>query len=250
MSLHVTVLIPAFNTASFISLAIESCLKQSYTDFDILVVDDGSTDQTYKVVEPYLPGKRVSLIRWVHNRGLPFALNYGITMANGPILTFLGSDDTLLPNSLAIGIPPFEQDPKLGFLYTNFRKTNGGRGWSQHLPQGETLWSAIVKRGWWRACAQQFFRKDTYMQAPYNLDCRYRYAVDYQLAIIYGETGCNTRHIPVVTYVYRSPRPGSMSTSHRTEQKKCDQEIRKMALERIGTSGERKCQFRMDTARF
>ena len=232
MSLHITVIIPAFNTAGFVAQAIQSVFKQSYTDWDILVVDDGSTDGTWKVVEPYLPGRRVALIRFEENRGLPYALHYGITMATGPILTFLGSDDTLLPNSLMIGVPPFEQDPKLGYLWTNFKTTKGRVGWSRHLPQGETLWSAIVKRGWWRACAQQFFRKDTYMQALYKLNTKYPYAVDYQLAIIYGETGCNTRHIPVVTYLYRSPRPGSMSTSHRGEQKKCDQEIRKMALAR------------------
>ncbi|WP_193492604.1 glycosyltransferase family 2 protein [Haloferax gibbonsii] len=84
--------IPAFNAESTISNAIESVLSQSYTDYEIIVVDDGSKDNTVSVVKNKFD-KDVRLIQHSSNKGAPAARNTGINTSNGDYISFLDSDD-------------------------------------------------------------------------------------------------------------------------------------------------------------
>ncbi len=90
---RVSVVIPCYNQGHFVHEAIESVLAQTYADYEIVVVDDGSTDQTSEVVSRY-PGVRCIRQR---NRGLPAARNRGIQESQGEFLVFLDADDRLLP---------------------------------------------------------------------------------------------------------------------------------------------------------
>src|SRR5215217_7762241 len=92
----VTVVIPCYNQAHFLKEAIESVLKQSYAHYEIVVVDDGSTDETSEVASSY---EGVRLIRQ-ENRGLAEARNTGIKHSEGDFLVFLDADDRLLPEAL------------------------------------------------------------------------------------------------------------------------------------------------------
>ena len=224
--MHVTVIIPAYNTQDYIQYAIFSATRQSHKDRDILVVDDGSTDNTaekaYAMCGEDVP---LSVISYKENRGLAHALAVGIDYANGPLLTFLGSDDMLLENSLADAEIQFRKNPKLGYAWTNFQYMNGRRGWSENTPKGMPLWDALCVKRWWRGCAQQFWLKQVYRTMSRGLDESILYAVDLQLAVVMAETGCDTMFIPSITYNYRSPRPGSISTSSRPRQSACAQTI-------------------------
>src|SRR5215217_62523 len=92
----VSVVIPCYNQAHFLKEAIESVLKQSYAHYEIVVVDDGSTDETSEVASSY---EGVRLIRQ-ENRGLAEARNTGIKHSEGDFLVFLDADDRLLPEAL------------------------------------------------------------------------------------------------------------------------------------------------------
>ena len=228
---RVSVLVPCFNTRLYIRDCLTSILKQSYRDFEIVVVDDGSSDGTADVVEDMMSGQPIILVRAKHG-GCAAALKTAIDAASSDVLTFVGSDDTLLPNSLAVGVAPFV-DPQVGYVWTNWRwlsTTRTGIGWSSPLPPGNTLWSAICKCGWWKACCQMFWSTSWYRKSR-GLDISIPSAVDYQVAVLLGETGCKTVHIPTPTYLYRHPRPGSMSTDGRAKQKRCDQLIRERSIE-------------------
>lgn len=85
-----TVVIPTYNRASIFPSAVESVLFQDYLDFEILVIDDGSTDETREVVRPYLG--RVKYL-YQENKGVSAARNWGIRMAKGEYIAFLDSDD-------------------------------------------------------------------------------------------------------------------------------------------------------------
>src|SRR5215218_2770225 len=92
----VSVVIPCYNQAHFLDEAIESVLSQSYTNFEVIVVDDGSEDETARVASGYaLEDPRVCLIRQ-QNRGLAGARNRGLAEARGEYVVFLDSDDRLL----------------------------------------------------------------------------------------------------------------------------------------------------------
>lgn len=97
----ISVVIPAYNAAAFVAAAVESAHAQTCPPHEVIVVDDGSTDQTPAVLESF--GTRIRVIRQV-NRGLSTARNVGAAAATGAWLAFLDADDTWLPHKLALQI--------------------------------------------------------------------------------------------------------------------------------------------------
>jgi glycosyltransferase involved in cell wall biosynthesis len=108
----VSVIIPCYNQAHFLGEAIESVLKQTYPHFEVVVIDDGSTDNTSEVAARY-PGVRC--VRQ-ENLGLAGARNTGIRRSNGSYLVFLDADDRLLPNALEVGLKHLEERPECAFV--------------------------------------------------------------------------------------------------------------------------------------
>lgn len=94
---RISVIIPSFNCAAWLSAAIESCQRQSLPPWEVIVVDDGSTDHTGELCERF--GKAIQYKR-IENGGVSRARNIGASMAEGQWLVFLDADDTLLPHAL------------------------------------------------------------------------------------------------------------------------------------------------------
>jgi glycosyltransferase involved in cell wall biosynthesis len=113
----VSVVIPCYNQAHFLGEAIESVLAQRYTDFEVIVVDDGSTDNTSEVASRY---EEVRLIRQ-QNRGLAGARNRGLGEARGEYVVFLDSDDRLLAKALEVGVRELESHPECAFVSGHYR---------------------------------------------------------------------------------------------------------------------------------
>jgi hypothetical protein len=109
----VSVVIPCYDQAHFLSEAIQSVLTQTYPHVELVVVDDGSNDNTVAVVNRY-PG-----IRYFRqeNQGLAAARNAGLRQTIGEYLVFLDSDDRLLPHALEAGLRCFQENPACGFVY-------------------------------------------------------------------------------------------------------------------------------------
>lgn len=108
-----SIIIPCYNRAHFIGGAIESVLRQTYQSFEIIVVDDGSTDETAQAVAVY---PQVQLIRQ-SNSGTAAARNTGLGAARGEYVVFLDSDDLLLPDALQIGVDALAHHPDCAFVY-------------------------------------------------------------------------------------------------------------------------------------
>ena len=109
----VSVIIPTYNRAPLISEAIDSVLAQTFTDFEIIVVDDESTDDTEAVVKAY--GDRVTYV-WTPNGGTGHARNVGMQHATGEYLTFLDSDDVLYPYALDLETRLLERFPGVSMV--------------------------------------------------------------------------------------------------------------------------------------
>ena len=118
---QVSVIIPAYNGDRYIVQAVESALCQTFTDLEIIVVDDGSTDATHQILQPYF-----DRIRYVYqeNRGVAAARNRGIQEAQGEFIAFLDQDDFFLPDKLAAQIALFRQQPSLGIVNSGWRLVN------------------------------------------------------------------------------------------------------------------------------
>lgn len=101
----VSVIIPAFNAERFIKRTIESALRQIGVKFDIIIVNDGSTDTTLDIVTGYAEQEaRIKVISYEKNRGPSFARNRGIECASGKYVAFLDADDLWHPHNLALRV--------------------------------------------------------------------------------------------------------------------------------------------------
>jgi glycosyltransferase involved in cell wall biosynthesis len=107
--------IPAYNAAGFVGRAVDSVLAQTHQAREILVINDGSTDDTPQVLEAY--GDRIRVIHQ-HNGGLSNARNRGIREARGDYVAFLDADDRWLPEKLARQVEILAQQPEIGFCST------------------------------------------------------------------------------------------------------------------------------------
>lgn len=114
----VSVVIPCYNQAHFLGEAIESVLAQSYPSFEVVVVDDGSTDNTSEVASRY-PGVRC--VRQ-NNQGLAATRNAGLRESKGSYLVFLDADDRLLPDGLKVGVECLEAHPECAFASGHYRE--------------------------------------------------------------------------------------------------------------------------------
>lgn len=116
----ISVVIPTYNRAYLISRAVASVLQQSYSSFEIIVVDDGSTDRTAEVLAGF-SDPRIRYLRLPKNTGGAAARNLGIREAGGRYIAFLDSDDEWLPSKLEKQVPVLERsNENLGVIYCNY----------------------------------------------------------------------------------------------------------------------------------
>jgi glycosyltransferase involved in cell wall biosynthesis len=139
----ISVIVPAYNVAECISATIESVLRQTYSPFELIVVDDGSTDSTGAIVAGFADGVRC--VRQ-SNRGLSAARNAGIRAANGELIAFVDADDLWMPEKLDYQAQMLTRCPHVGWVYSdalvvdNTAMTVLDRvGRTSRLPSGDIL---------------------------------------------------------------------------------------------------------------
>ena len=110
----ISVIIPTYNSAKFLSQAIDSAIKQTYQHLEIIVVDDGSTDNTKEIIKRYIP--KINYIEQI-NAGPARARNAGVYHARGQYIAFLDSDDIWLPNKIEMQMKVFSEKPDIALVY-------------------------------------------------------------------------------------------------------------------------------------
>jgi GT2 family glycosyltransferase len=112
----VSVVIPSYNRADYIAETIESVLQQTYEPIEIIVIDDGSKDNTREVVERFAPKVRYV---WQENAERGASRNHGLRLAEGEFIAFLDSDDVWLPAKTEMGVEFLLKRPEIGLLCTD-----------------------------------------------------------------------------------------------------------------------------------
>ncbi len=112
----VSIIIPAYNAIKYLPETVESVLKQSFTDFELLIINDGSSDNTVEWVSS-ISDSRVRLISQ-ENKGLSGARNTGITSSKGEYISFLDADDIWEPTKIEKQVYKLDNDPTVGLVYT------------------------------------------------------------------------------------------------------------------------------------
>lgn len=117
MSLHVSVIIRTFNRSAYLDAAIQSVLAQTRPAFEVLVVDDGSTDETAQLLKRY--ENHLTPLTLAHTGNPTAVLNAGIRAAHGDCIALLDDDDVWLPNKLEYQVQQLSQNSHFGFAYGN-----------------------------------------------------------------------------------------------------------------------------------
>lgn len=118
-SYTVSVLMPAYNSAEYIKEAIESILEQTYTDFEFLIINDGSTDSTVDIINQF-EDDRIKLIHNTENKGLIYSLNYGLELAQGKYIARMDADDIAFGTRLEKQVAFLESNSDISILGTAF----------------------------------------------------------------------------------------------------------------------------------
>ena len=144
----VSIIMPSYNTASFIAESIQSVQAQSYENWELLIVDDCSTDNTDEVVKPYLSDKRINYLKNAKNSGAAVSRNRALREAKGKWIAFLDSDDLWMPNKLSKQVK-FMEEHCYHFSYTNYSEID-----SQSRRTGVTVTgpNRITKHGMFNYC--------------------------------------------------------------------------------------------------
>lgn len=189
----VSVVIPAYNAMKYLPTTLESVLKQTYSDFEVLIINDGSSDGIGDWVAGLIDA-RIKLISQ-ENQGLPGARNTGISQAQGEYIAFLDADDLWEPTKLEKQVQCLEHQPAAGVVYTwsllvdehgnPTGRVHAGHGegniWQQLLLGKDPIAngsSAMVRR----CCFEKAGLFDTSLKSAEDLDMWIRIAADYPFA--------------------------------------------------------------------
>ncbi|MEA2236544.1 MAG: hypothetical protein QOC81_1268 [Thermoanaerobaculia bacterium] len=157
MSEHplVTTIIPVLNRPGLLIEAVESVIAQTYRPIEIIIVDDGSTDETRSVADA-LAAKHAGIVRAIHieNGGPGLAREAGRLAARGQYIQHLDSDDLLLPGKFEQQVAALEESPECGAAYgwTRFRRADGRaepQPWKRSGERVETMFPAMLTMRWW-----------------------------------------------------------------------------------------------------
>jgi hypothetical protein len=118
---QVSIIMPTFEQSSFIRRAIDSLRAQRLADWELLIIDDGSQDDTARVVLPYLDDARIACVHLLHNQGLGHALNQGLARARAPLVAYLPSDDVIYRDHLQQLCAAMAADPGAVLAHASVR---------------------------------------------------------------------------------------------------------------------------------
>jgi glycosyltransferase involved in cell wall biosynthesis len=151
----VTTIIPVHNRAALLCEAVASVLGQTYRPIEVIIIDDGSTDSTWRAVD-HLARQYPKQIRAIHqaNTGPGLAREAGRQLARGEFIQYLDSDDVLLPEKFELQVAGLRARPECGVSYgkTRYRYSDGtieARAWKGSGERVETMFPSFLESRWW-----------------------------------------------------------------------------------------------------
>ena len=209
----ISVVIPVYNGSKYIQLAIDSVLEQTYSNYEIIVVDDGSTDDTRQKLQLYQ-----DRVRYVYqnNRGSAAARNVGISLSKGELIAFLDADDFwAMPEKLAKQVAYFNNNPSLGCINTGWKIVDSA---GKHLKTVQPWYKAPkldletwLKKKCVRTSAMVFRRE--WLERVGGFDEQLRQSQDVDLILRLSLAGCQTVWLKEATVCYRQHKENTTKNS-------------------------------------
>ena len=156
----ISIVLPTYNGSKYISTSIESCLNQTFKDFELIIVNDASTDNTAEIIQAYAAtDNRVKVIHNSFNKKLPLSLNEGFDLAKGKYHTWTSDDNYYASNTLEILFEILEKNETIDFVYTDYTIIN-----DNNKVTGKRTFGDINKK-FFQGCSACFLYKEKVYKA-------------------------------------------------------------------------------------
>jgi glycosyltransferase involved in cell wall biosynthesis len=211
----VSIIMPVYNGEQYLRQAIESALAQSYPQWELVVVDDGSTDQTAAIVNTYTDAR----VRYTYqaNRGQAAALNRGLELAQGEFVTTLDADDWLDPDSLRQRMACLVDHPEFGVAYGDGVYCNAAGEavlrFTEHMPSGVEgdVYDTLIVSPFYGTGAAVLVRREVIQQGQVYYDDTIVWCQDWDFYIRLAEKA-GFGFVPAVAIFYRLHSAGMTLT--------------------------------------
>ena len=229
----VSIIIPVYNRDRYLGLAVRSVLDQTFTDFELIIVDDGSTDGSLEIAQQFArDDDRVRVLSEPVNKGAAYALKKGFAAARGKYLGQVDSDDVLKARAVEITAAVLDDDIGCGLVFTNYLDIdeNGKKlrpGWRcSYEPYSKEKLLTVFMSFHFR-----LFRQSVYEQVG-GIDVNFNKLEDYELCLRMSEITQFIK-IPEFLYLYRN-HPNSVHNENRLDVVLLTERAINEALERRG----------------
>lgn len=226
---RVTVLMPVYNAGLYVGEAISSILQQTFSDFELLILNDGSTDDTIQKLRMF-EDTRIRIIQNENNRGLVYTLNYGIQLSEGEYIARMDGDDISLPYRLERQVEYMDHHPEIGVCGSYVQLMNSEEVWT--MPQDSNEIKALLLLHCPFVHPSVMIRKATLIHYGIYYDPDYAHAEDYDLWVRLAEVTQLT-NIQEVLLLYRL-HDSQVSNVHMSAQHQNADRIRMRQLNSLG----------------
>ena len=233
MTPTISLIITSYNRSAYLAATIESVLKQTYTNFELLLWDDGSTDLSPQIARYYALRDPRIRVKAAQHQGVAPTLKAAIAATSGQYLGWVDSDDLLAPTALEQTVTVLKTRPNVGMVYTDYRVMDAqghDRGLGKRCRTPYSSDKLLVN---FMTFHFRLMRRSAYEQTG-GIDLSLSCAIDYDLCLKLSEV-TNIHHLPHPLYFYRT-HAHSISKQRRSEQTDCSRRAVENALIRRGLS--------------
>lgn len=213
----ISIIIPAYNGSRFIGEAIQSVSLQTYTDWELVIVDDGSTDSTQTIIQQFV-GRDPERIRCVvqENQGVAAARNRGLRETTSPFVVLLDQDDIFFPSKLSLQIAQFHRNPSLGIVHSGWQVVDvQGNAIANIEPWQQALKLDVVQWVEWKPVflGAMMFRR-ALIESVGGFHTKWKQTDDIDLVLRIARQRCSSVWLPDVTVQYRQHENNTSRNVH------------------------------------
>ena len=208
MDKKVSVIIPCYNQGKYVSDAIKAVLAQTYKNIEIVVINDGSTDNSSEIIKTFVDkNQNISFLNNKENRGVIYARNMAIEAANGEYILPLDADDTIEPTYIEKAIKVLNDNPNIGIVYCKARMFGSkNKYWNlKDFDKSNILYENCI------FCTALFRKTDFFKVGKYKDYMQYG-CEDYDLWLSFIEQGFDVYRIDEILFNYRQYEEDSRTT--------------------------------------
>jgi glycosyltransferase involved in cell wall biosynthesis len=217
---RVSIIVPCYNQAKYLTEALDSVLKQTYPHWECIIVNDGSTDETFKTAEQYCNNDRRFKYVEKENGGLANARNYGIKESEGEFILPLDADDKIGAGYIEEAVEILNKNPEIGIVYCEV-EFFGAKTGKWKLPDFSI--NRILTKNIIPSCAM--FRKSDFLKTKgYNPNMIYGWE-DWDFWLLLIELGKGVKKIPFTHFYYRIKHNESMLNNLGLSENKMNQSL-------------------------